>query len=52
MIRGIISGRTFNLSFSDHVPLGDTLLARTWFGQFRGLVLKCAVRNIERAVEV
>ncbi len=28
---------------------GDTLRARTWFGQFRDLVLKAAVRNIERA---
>jgi IS5 family transposase len=30
---------------------GDTLWARTWFGQFRELVMKCAVRNIERAIE-
>lgn len=28
---------------------GDTLRARTWFGQFRELVLKAAVRNIELA---
>ncbi len=28
---------------------GDTLRARTWFGQFRELVLKTAVRNIELA---
>src|SRR6056297_3069538 len=26
------------------------VLARTWFGQFRELVLKCAVRNVELAV--
>ncbi|MFW5950162.1 MAG: IS5/IS1182 family transposase, partial [archaeon] len=30
---------------------GGTLRARTWFGQFRELVLKCAVRNVELAVE-
>lgn len=30
---------------------GDTLWSRTWFGQFRELVLKCAVRNIELAIE-
>ena len=29
---------------------GGTLRARTWFGQFRELVLKCAVRNVELAV--
>jgi IS5 family transposase len=28
----------------------ETLHARTWFGQFRELVLKAAVRNIEQAV--
>ncbi|MFB6130448.1 MAG: IS5 family transposase, partial [Salinigranum sp.] len=28
----------------------ETLRARTWFGQFRELVLKAAVRNIEQAV--
>lgn len=28
----------------------ETLHARTWFGQFRELVLKGAVRNIELAV--
>jgi len=28
---------------------GDTLRARTWFGQFRELVLKATVRNIELA---
>jgi IS5 family transposase len=30
---------------------GETLWARTWFGQFRELVMKSAVRNIERALE-
>jgi IS5 family transposase len=30
---------------------GEIVRARTWFGQFRELVLKCAVRNIELAVE-
>lgn len=29
---------------------GDTLRARTWFGQFREIVLKSAVRNIEIAI--
>ena len=29
---------------------GGTLRARTWFGQFRELVLKCAVRNVELSV--
>jgi IS5 family transposase len=29
----------------------ETLWARTWFGQFRELVMKSAVRNIERAIE-
>ena len=28
---------------------GGTLRARTWLGQFRELVLKCAVRNVELA---
>jgi IS5 family transposase len=28
-----------------------TLWSRTWFGQFRELVMKSAVRNIERALE-
>lgn len=31
---------------------GETLRARTWFGQFRELVLKAAVRNIELAVSL
>ncbi len=30
---------------------GETLWARTWFGQFRELVMKSAVRNIERVIE-
>jgi IS5 family transposase len=30
---------------------GDTLWSRTWFGQFRELVMKSAVRNVERAIE-
>ncbi len=29
---------------------GSTLKARTWFGQFRELVLKAAVRNIEQSL--
>jgi IS5 family transposase len=29
---------------------GETLRARTWFDQFRDLVLKAAVRNVEQAV--
>lgn len=29
---------------------GHTLRARTWFGQFRELVLKAGVRNVELAV--
>lgn len=30
---------------------GETLWARTWFGQFRELVMKSAVRNIEWVIE-
>jgi len=30
---------------------GAMLRARTWFGQFRELVLKCAVRNVELALD-
>jgi IS5 family transposase len=30
---------------------GEIVRARTWFGQFRELVLKCAVRNVELALE-
>jgi len=29
---------------------GEIVRARTWFGQFRELVLKCAVKNIELSV--
>lgn len=29
----------------------DTIRARTWFGQFREIVLKAAVKNIEVAIE-
>jgi len=29
---------------------GDTLRARTWFGQFRELVLKAAVHNLNTAL--
>ncbi|MFB6187639.1 MAG: IS5/IS1182 family transposase, partial [Halobacteriaceae archaeon] len=28
----------------------DTIRARTWFGQFREIVLKAAVKNIEAAI--
>lgn len=30
---------------------GEIVRARTWFGQFRELVLKCAIRNIELALD-
>ncbi len=30
---------------------GGTLWARTWIGQFRELVMKSAVRNVERVLE-
>lgn len=30
----------------------DTLRARTWFGQFRELVLEAAVKNIEDAIKL
>jgi len=30
---------------------GDTLWSRTWFGQFRELVKKSVVRNVERALK-
>ena len=30
---------------------GEIVRARTWYGQFRELVLKCAVRNVELAVD-
>lgn len=38
------------LFFALRKRFGSTLRARTWFGQFREIVLKLAVRNIERAV--
>jgi len=30
---------------------GEIVRARTWFGQFRELVLKCAIRNVELALD-
>jgi len=30
---------------------GEIVRARIWFGQFRELVLKCAVRNVELALD-
>ena len=30
---------------------GEIVRARTWFGQFRELVRKCAVRNVELALD-
>lgn len=30
---------------------GDTLRSRTWFGQFRELVLKAAVRNVKLTLD-
>ena len=30
---------------------GEIVRARTWYGQFRELVLKCAVRNVELALD-
>lgn len=36
--------------FSLRRRFGGRLRARTWFGQFRELVLKCAVRNVELSV--
>ena len=30
---------------------GEIVRAKTWFGQFRELVLKCAVRNVELALD-
>ncbi len=37
--------------FALRQPYGGTLRARTWFDQFRELVLKCAVKNVELAVK-
>jgi IS5 family transposase len=31
---------------------GETLWARTWFGEFSELVMQSAMRNIERAIEM
>ena len=31
--------------------LGDVVRARTWYGQFREIVLMCAVHNMKRALE-
>lgn len=54
----LLDQTTYNLrSNADSVFLGllhrygDTLWSRTWFGQFRELVTKCADRNIERALD-
>jgi IS5 family transposase len=54
----LIDDRTYHLRsnvesvfFGLRRRYGDTLWSRTWFGQFRELVMKCAVRNIERAIE-
>jgi IS5 family transposase len=30
--------------------LGDAVRGRTWYGQFRGVVLMCAVHNMKRAL--
>jgi len=46
--RSVIEAIFFSLKHR----FGETLRARTWFGQFRELVLKAAVRNIEQAVSV
>jgi len=40
-----------SVCFALRERLGGTLRARTWVGQFRELVLQCAVRNTELAVE-
>ena len=39
-----------SIFFASKRRFGETLRARTWFGQFRELVQKAAVRNIEQAV--
>ena len=31
--------------------LGDAVRARTWYGEFRELVLMCAVHNIKRSLK-
>lgn len=39
-----------SIFFALRKRFGSTLKARTWFGQFRELVLKAAVRNIEQSL--
>lgn len=39
-----------SIFFAIRKRFGSTLKARTWFGQFREIVLKSATRNIEQAV--
>ncbi len=39
-----------SIFFALRKRFGSTLKARTWFGQFRELVLKAAVRNIEQSI--
>ncbi len=39
-----------SMFFALRKRFGSTLKARTWFGQFRELVLKTAVRNIEQSL--
>ena len=39
-----------SIFFALRTRFGSTLKARTWFGQFRELVLKAAVRNIEQSL--
>jgi IS5 family transposase len=38
--------------FSLRKQFGVTTRARTWFGQFREIALKAAVRNLEQAVRL
>jgi hypothetical protein len=45
----IIGGYVEAVFFALKQRYGSTLRARTWFGQFRELVLKAAVRNVEIA---
>jgi len=37
--------------FAPRRKYGEIVHARTWYGQFRELVLKCAVRNVEIALD-
>ncbi|WP_265112520.1 IS5 family transposase [Halosolutus halophilus] len=46
--RSIVEATFFALTHR----FGETLRTRTWFGQFRELVLEAAVRNIEQAVRL